>query len=135
MCGCGWERSAAEGKGAGAAGQRTSNINVCYHLLAALRHFSSTTEDKMSCGRGYANIFLRVPAVHFTGKPRYSCLETVYKTSSATHLHSVRICLMRRLSVCVVMISICFHWTSRSRLTFGRERSKTEEKPQVPASL
>ena len=59
-------------EGAGAAGQRTSNINVCCHLLAALRHFSSTTEDKMSCGRGYVNIFLRVPAVHFTGKPRYS---------------------------------------------------------------
>ena len=132
MCGS-WERSAAEGKGAGAAGQRTSNINVCCHLLAALRHFSSTTEDKMSCGRGYVNIFLRVPAVHFTGNQ--GTLETVYKTSSTTHLHSVRICLMRRLSVCVVMISICFHWTSRSRLTFVRERSKTEEKPQVPASL
>ena len=132
MCGS-WERSAAEGKGAGAAGQRTSNINVCCHLLAALRHFSSTTEDKMSCGRGYVNIFLRVPAVHFTGNQ--GTLETVYKTSSKTHLHSVRICLMRRLSVCVVMISICFHWTSRSRLTFGGERSKTEEKPQVPASL
>ena len=48
MCALSWERSAAEGKGAGAAGQRTSNINVFRHLLAALRHFSSTNEDKMS---------------------------------------------------------------------------------------
>ena len=48
------------GKGAGAAGQRTSNINVFRHLLAALRHFSSTTEDKMSCGRSFVNTFLRI---------------------------------------------------------------------------